>query len=80
MSGELFPSIAVAESCTGGMLTARFVDTPGSGQWFKGGIILQLVTFVFFATYVIHRGSPQSRDSADEMASDIKAIREKMGA
>src|SRR5688572_31229632 len=32
---------------------------------------LQLLTFVVLATYLIHRGSPQSRDTEDEMAEDI---------
>ncbi|MFN2487520.1 MAG: DUF6766 family protein, partial [Acidimicrobiia bacterium] len=41
---------------------------------------LQLASFVIFATYMIHRGSPQSRDNADEMAADIKAIRKKLDA
>lgn len=41
---------------------------------------LQLASFVILATYLIHRGSPQSRDSGDEMAEDIKAIRKKLDA
>jgi hypothetical protein len=41
---------------------------------------LQLASFVILATYFIHRGSPQSRDGSDEMAADIKAIREKLDA
>lgn len=41
---------------------------------------LQLVSFVVLATYFIHRGSPQSRDGDDELKSDIKAIKEKVGA
>lgn len=41
---------------------------------------LQLASFVILATYFIHRGSPQSRDGSDEMAEDIKAIREKLDA
>ncbi len=41
---------------------------------------LQLLTFVVLATYLIHRGSPQSRDTDDEMAEDIKAIRKKLDA
>ena len=31
--------MAVAESCTGGLLATRIVDTPGSGEWFKGGLV-----------------------------------------
>ena len=30
------PSVAIAESCTGGLVMARIVATPGSGDWFKG--------------------------------------------
>ena len=41
---------------------------------------LQLASFVILATYLIHRGSPQSRDTEDEMAEDIKAIRNKLDA
>jgi hypothetical protein len=41
---------------------------------------LQLLSFVVLATYLIHRGSPQSRDTEDEMAADIKAIRKNLGA
>lgn len=41
---------------------------------------LQLLTLVVLTVYLIHRGSPQSRDSTDEMADDIKAIRAKLGA
>jgi hypothetical protein len=41
---------------------------------------LQLLSFVVLATYFIHRGSPQSGDTAQEMSEDIKAIKEKLGA
>ncbi|HEX5694752.1 MAG TPA: DUF6766 family protein [Acidimicrobiia bacterium] len=41
---------------------------------------LQVFTFIVLTTYLIHRHSPESRDSDDEMAADIKAIREKLEA
>lgn len=41
---------------------------------------LQLLSFVVLATFLIHRGSPQSRDTGDEVAEDIKAIRRKLDA
>lgn len=41
---------------------------------------LQLATMVLLTAYLIHRDSPQSRDSSDEMSADIKAIRAKLGA
>jgi PncC family amidohydrolase len=32
-------TVAVAESCTGGLLSTRIVEIPGSGEWFKGGLV-----------------------------------------
>jgi nicotinamide-nucleotide amidase len=32
-------SVAVAESCTGGMLASRFVDVAGSSRYFLGGVV-----------------------------------------
>lgn len=35
---------------------------------------LQLLSFVTLTTYLIHKGSPESRDSDDEMMERIKRI------
>jgi len=41
---------------------------------------LQVLAFVVLTTYIIHRHSPESRDSDDELAADVKAIRRKLEA
>ena len=38
LTSELY-TLAVAESCTGGLITKRITDLPGSSTYFRGGVI-----------------------------------------
>lgn len=40
---------------------------------------LQLFSFVVLATYFIHKGSPQSRDSEDEVLRHVRQIARDVG-
>jgi PncC family amidohydrolase len=32
-------TLALAESCTGGMIASRITDIPGCSSWFRGGVV-----------------------------------------
>jgi hypothetical protein len=42
--------------------------------------MLQLFTFVVLTTYLVHRNSPESRDSQERMEQMLKRIERKVGA
>lgn len=37
--GELDTTVALGESCTGGLVGHRMTNVPGSSKWFRGGIV-----------------------------------------
>lgn len=67
------PTVAVSESCTGGLLAAKIVDIPGSGQWFMGGLVA-------YDSAIKHRlldvpeGPVITPDAAMQMAAGVRGL------
>jgi PncC family amidohydrolase len=64
--------VAVAESLTGGALTAALVAVPGSGQWLRGGIVAYHAS-VKFSVLGVTPGCVVSERCAREMARGVAA-------
>ncbi len=72
----LYPQMAQEAAEHGQTLAwSDFWIAYGAG-WFENAQseFLQLFTFVVLATYLIHRDSPQSRDSDDRMEAKIDTL------
>ena len=69
-------TLAVAESCTGGLLAERITSIPGSSRYFLGGAVVysnQLKTELSGApTEMIHRHGAVSREVAAALAEGIR--------
>ena len=70
--------IAVAESCTGGLLGGAFTSMPGSSQFFELGMITYSneakIKLLEVKESTIHQYGAVSEDTAKEMAINIKNI------
>lgn len=75
---ELGMSLAVAESCTGGLIASRITRIPGSSAYFEGGVVTysnQLKTrFLGVPADLIDTCGAVSREVAEAMVSGIKKI------
>ena len=67
------PSVAVAESCTGGMLASKIVSTPGSGDWFRGGVVAYHRE-VKFGLLAVPEGPVVTRRAAQAMAVGVRSL------
>ena len=67
------PTVAVAESCTGGLLMARIVATPGSGDWFKGGVVAYR-SEVKFDLLGVDPGPVVTSRAAEQMADGVRRL------
>jgi PncC family amidohydrolase len=76
-------SLAVAESCTGGLLGARITSVPGSSGYFKGGVIAysnQLKEDLLgVPAELIERAGAVSSEAALAMASGLKRLGVQVG-
>ncbi|MFC2037814.1 CinA family protein [Chloroflexota bacterium] len=74
-------TVATAESCTGGLLSHRITDVPGSSVYFLGGIVAyayeakQALLGVQYETLLVH--GAVSEETAQEMA---EGARQRLGA
>ena len=68
--------IAVAESCTGGLISDRLTDVPGSSEYFMGGIVAYAyeakVRLLGVSWETLHRYGAVSRETVLEMAGGIR--------
>ena len=68
--------VAVAESCTGGLLGGRLTDVPGSSEWFAGGIIAYengvKQQLLGVATEILQQHGAVSEPTAVAMADGVR--------
>ncbi|ACL69942.1 competence/damage-inducible protein A [Halothermothrix orenii] len=69
-------TIALAESCTGGLIGARITDIPGSSAYFKGGVIAYSnevkINHLGVNKNTINKEGAVSPETAAEMASGVR--------
>ena len=65
--------MAAAESCTGGLVAARLVASPGSGEWFRGGVVAY-ASEVKFDVLQVRPGPVVSERAAIEMARGAREL------
>lgn len=66
-------TLAVAESLTGGELSARFACTPGSSEWYLGGLVAY-ASEVKFDVLGVPQGPVVSEPAAAAMAEGVVAL------
>lgn len=65
--------VAVAESCSGGLVMAQMVAVPGSGDWFVGGVVAYSAE-VKFEVLDVDRGPVVTEAAAAQMATGVRRL------
>ncbi len=69
-------TLAVAESCTGGLCASLLTDTPGSSEYFLGGIVAYdnrvKIAQLHVPASVIHRYGAVSRQTARHLSNGVR--------
>lgn len=66
-------TLAVAESVTGGLVSARLVNVPGASAWFRGSVVAY-DSAVKFSVLSVPEGPVVSEDAARAMASGVRRL------
>jgi len=66
-------TLAVAESLTGGLVASRLVNVPGSGDWFKGGVVAY-DSEVKYSVLGVPRGPVVTAEAARAMAEGVRRL------
>jgi len=71
-------TLAIAESCTGGLASALITNVPGSSSYFKGGVIAYSndikVDILGVSSKTIERFGAVSKNTASEMAIGVRRL------
>lgn len=66
-------TLAVAESLTGGLVTARLVDVPGASAWLRGGVVTY-ASEAKFDVLDVPAGPVVSHEAAAAMARGVRRV------
>ncbi len=71
-------SLALAESCTGGLIAKRLTDIPGASNFFKGGVVVysneSKLRLLNLSEETLERDGAVSRSAADQMADKVREL------
>lgn len=71
-------TLAVAESCTGGLLSGRMTNVPGVSAVFRGGVVVysdeSKISVLRISEKLLNRHGAVSRPAAEEMARSVRSL------